>query len=51
MKPGRYTHLVPRYIDGQPSLRAIFNKVRVEPGQAKVGDNDILGDFEGTYKY
>ena len=49
IRPGRYTHLVFKHLDGTRSLRKIFKKVKKDLGKTRVTDNELLKDFEPIY--
>lgn len=50
ISPGKYTHLVFKYLDGKRSLRKIFRKIKKELGKSSVTDVELLSNFEPTYK-
>ena len=50
IRPGRYTHLFFKYIDGKRSLRKIFKKIKKDLGKAGVTDADLLDDFAPVFK-
>lgn len=50
IKPGKYTHLVFKYLDGKRSLRKIFRKIKKELGKSSANDAELLADFEPVYR-
>jgi hypothetical protein len=50
INPGKYTHLVFKYLDGKRSLRKIFRKIKKDLGKSSVTDAELLSDFEPVYK-
>lgn len=50
IRPGKYTYLFFKYLDGKRSLRKIFKKIKKELGASRVTDGELFGEFEPTYR-
>lgn len=49
-RPGRYTASIFRNMDGQRSLKTIFNRVRKELSSSQLSNQDLLQDFRPVFK-
>ncbi len=49
-QPGKYTADIFRYLDGERSLKTIFNKVRKTRNNQQLSNRELLDDFRPVYK-